>query len=907
FDNGLRGVQQLRGFIALAEAGTIAAGKGIAPHLNKLGIAGVALSAMFAASEASGASPEEARSIMEEWAVDAIGSEVGSIVAASLATAAAAAFTTLTAPVTIPLVIGASIAGGFFGSDLAASFHAFLNDKDEAAERDMLRRLSKLYFGDGTTVTAETIPAQGANFAFIDPALAPEAMAQAANASISWRYALVELNPFLVPEGPYESIHNINGELDRYEAATGTGLTDEYLEARAEALHTYVRLLEQDERISAGNVFPGGYDIHFLDAQEHGGSFEDGVVLDLHYTSDYKEQRLFGGSGDDVLTGSTAHDMLFGGNGDDLLRGMGDADYLEGGEGHDTYFAGDGDRIFDHDGIGRVLFDEDPLVGGARDDDSGAYASGDGKYLYTLIGTDLAVQRTGDGAILTISNFDNGNLGIKLEGSEPPPPSNRFQLDGTADSEVIYGRTDPGVTDYEQVNGYNLPDHIQGQEGRDWIYAWDNGMQAIVDGTVVNSAPDSDIVEGGSGKDFIHGGAGDDKLYATVLADAAAVKAGQGSLAYGGPSNDEGDFVSGQGGNDELYGSGRVDGLFGGDGDDLIYGGGGDDVIAGDWSAVVSPLSLNTATYDYAWYSFDAEGNRQFSLFGYSGGIGSDRVYAGDGNDLVWGGAADDIIYGEVGNDRLNGDYSGIDVDGNPALPSRHHGNDFLSGGPGDDGINGNGGSDILLGGDGNDYLDGDFRVVIGDDATYHGDDYLDGGKGSDILTGNGGNDVLLGGDDDDALFGDLVGLDASHHGADVLYGGAGNDRLEGQGGDDTLYGGTGDDILVGDATELDIAYHGEDTIHGGDGHDSLAGLGGNDLLYGGKGSDGYEFSTGDGLDIIVDTEGGLNGDSLNFFGIGGIGAVTLTLEAGDLHAKIDDEGFVFRNWNPSQFGGIYY
>ncbi|MGB5568175.1 MAG: putative Ig domain-containing protein, partial [Sedimenticolaceae bacterium] len=113
--------------------------------------------------------------------------------------------------------------------------------------------------------------------------------------------------------------------------------------------------------------------------------------------------------------------------------------------------------------------------------------------------------------------------------------------------------------------------------------------------------------------------------------------------------------------------------------------------------------------------------------------------------------------------------------------------------------------------------------------------------------------------------------------------------------------------VLLGDATELDIAYHGEDTIHGGDGNDSLAGLGGNDLLYGGKGSDGYEFSTGDGLDIIVDTDGGMNGDSLNFYGIGGIGAVTLTLEAGDLHAKIDDEGFVCKNWNPSQFGGIYY
>ena len=81
-------------------------------------------------------------------------------------------------------------------------------------------------------------------------------------------------------------------------------------------------------------------------------------------------------------------------------------------------------------------------------------------------------------------------------------------------------------TDYDSVNTYNLPDHIQGREGRDWIYAWDDGPQTIVDGVVINSAPDTDIVEGGPGKDFIHGGAGDDVLYATDMSDAPAVVAG---------------------------------------------------------------------------------------------------------------------------------------------------------------------------------------------------------------------------------------------------------------------------------------------------------------------------------------------------------------------------------------------
>ena len=860
------------GLSALRQAGELSHINGVSRALNRVGYVGGVLSFMLVSAQASAApTRSEAEAIMKAWAVDAAGGEVGAIIASAAAGIAVAAFSAAAAPVAAPvavaLTLGASMLGGFFGAEWATEFYGLLEGKDERQRREILGRLNELYFGADADVTTETLPSTQSNFLRIDPSLSAAAMAQAAKSSLAWRYALVKMNPFVVPDANYAAVHNNEGELDLFDSATGKGMTDEFLMARAEALQTYAGLFAADEQPSPGRPYPGGYDIHFADAETFGEAGTGDAVLDLHYTSDFKEQRLFGGRGNDVVTGSTADDMLFGGAGDDRLNGKAGSDYLEGGPGHDTYIAGDGDELFDQDGDGKVLFGEDVLTGGQHMQNSDAYMSADQAFKYTLAGGDLSVERLVDGAALTIRNFASGQLGIRL-GQGTPPPSGSPTTLGTDESEIIRGLTDHGAPDFDQVNGYNLPDHIQGREGRDWIYAWDNGPQTIENGLVVNSAPDTDIVEGGSGKDFIHGGAGDDRLYATEIGDVAAVKAGQGSLTYGGPSNDEGDFVSGQSGNDELYGSGRVDGLFGGDGDDLIYGGGGDDIIAADWSAVVSTLSLDHATYDYDWYTLDANGGRHLQLFGYNGGIGSDRVYAGDGDDLVWGGAADDVIYGETGSDQLNGDISGTDGDGNPNLPGQYHGDDFVSGGQGDDAINGNGGDDILLGGTGDDVLNGDFRVLIGDDATYHGDDYLDGGSGNDMLSGDGGADVLLGGDDNDALFGDLDGLDAAYHGADVLYGAAGDDQLVGQGGDDTLHGGSGDDILFGDDTGP-FVLTGDDSLFGGTGADELSGGLGNDVLSGGEDNDSLwgdpgddRLSGGPGTDYL---EGGSGADAYLF------------------------------------------
>ncbi len=516
------------------------------------------------------------------------------------------------------------------------------------------------------------------------------------------------------------------------------------------------------------------------------------------------------------------------------------------------------------------MFDEAVLFGGIRTGASGAFESGDGAFRYSLTDNELLVERVSDGAVLNIQNFRNGDLGISLDEIEPLIPSDYSLIQGTADSEVLKGGVDLSATDNTLINGYNLPDHIQGGDGRDWIFAWDGSRTYVENQTVINQAPDTDLVEGGSGKDVIQGGPGDDILYATEVVDAPSVIAGQGSMSYGGSANDEGDFVSGQDGNDELYGSGRVDGLFGGDGDDLIYAGGGDDIIAGDWSAGVSLLSLNPANYDYEWYSIDSAGAFQLYLFDYYGGTGNDRIYAGDGNDTVWGGAGDDMVHGGAGHDQLNGDMSGINSNGDPKIPSENHGDDFIFGGLGDDSLIGNGGSDWLLGGEGNDWLEGDFRVVLAGDLPFHGDDYLDGGAGSDTLIGEGGSDVLFGGTGNDLLYGDLGGLDAAYHGNDELFGGDGDDQLLGFGGDDTLEGGEGNDVLVGgvdakgDASGDDTIFggSGDDEIYGGDGVDQIAGGPGADYLEGGAGADAYFMEAGDGAlvegfaDMIVDNPG---------------------------------------------------
>lgn len=123
-----------------------------------------------------------------------------------------------------------------------------------------------------------------------------------------------------------------------------------------------------------------------------------------------------------------------------------------------------------------------------------------------------------------------------------------------------------------------------------------------------------------------------------------------------------------------------------------------------------------------------------------------------------------------------------------------------------------------------------DLAMYFGGDAG-ESVDWSSGTMGSDHLYGGGGNDTLRAGGKDDYLQGDS--------GSDFLYGGKGNDILLGMADNDYLDGEADSDIL-----------------DGGIGNDTLVGGGGDDQLKGGVGKDRYEFSTGDGDDLVVDSDG---------------------------------------------------
>ncbi|WP_434708036.1 calcium-binding protein [Pseudomonas sp. R1-1] len=101
------------------------------------------------------------------------------------------------------------------------------------------------------------------------------------------------------------------------------------------------------------------------------------------------------------------------------------------------------------------------------------------------------------------------------------------------------------------------------------------------------------------------------------------------------------------------------------------------------------------------------------------------------------------------------------------------------------------------------------------------------------------------------AMFGDDGGRSfAGGVNGDHLYGGEGNDTINGAAGHDVIEGGRGNDSLAGG--------DGNDALFGMAGDDVLVGGKGNDSLFGGEGNDRYEFSSGDGIDEIVDAN--LNG-----------------------------------------------
>jgi Ca2+-binding RTX toxin-like protein len=732
---------------------------------------------------------------------------------------------------------------------------------------------------------------------------------------LAYRYALKELNPFVVLGADY-SVHNVpganGGPLDLYNEETGTGtMTEEYLRDRYAFLGAKLsRNLANtetlgfqgalyDDRASSTVIAPSvlttqrfifGSDAGEADLTGGGGQDrifggEGNDILSGLDLADYLE----GNGGNDTLDGSSGNDILLGQAGNDTLDGGADNDQLNGGLGDDTlkggdgvdrysYFAGQGrDTIEDLDRSGTVFFDGIGLIGGIHreGEPDNTYVSPDGLFTYVRQGEDVLIND-----VVTIKNYDFevGGLGIALvdapDTAQPVAPPIDFnnsqpfiQWDGdegnnepvfTAPANhVAYGHGGADRLDFSSsISAFNH--QIYGGFGNDTV----NGGAGR---DRLYGEQDLDILRGGLGDDLLDGGLGNDELIGGTGND----------QIWGGEGNDivfaNNPFDPLESGSDDDYVDGGAgnDGIGGGQGDDVLLGGAGDDGLNGEGSVVNGRVDLQT---------------------------GNDYLDGGAGNDGLTGAAGDDIILGGSGNDLLNGDQF-ISLPENPiSLPEWNplvDGEDYLDGGDGDDVLHGGGYDDILIGGQGNDRLWGDGFGYTSEP----GDDWLDGGDENDELYGGAGVDTLLGGDGDDLLVGDFSDDPGDD---DVLDGGAGVDELQGGGGDDALFGGTENDLLVGnDGDDFLDGGEDDDELQGGLGGDTLVGGDGFDVLFGDEDADTLFGEAGD--DQLI---GGLGDDQLDggdgnddLFGeedndvlFGGLGGDLLSGEAG-IDVLVGEEG----------------
>ncbi len=470
--------------------------------------------------------------------------------------------------------------------------------------------------------------------------------------------------------------------------------------------------------------------------------------LTLTLASATSIEHIFGGSGNDTLTGNSLNntlngydgdDVLSGGDGNDTLNGGAGADTLDGGDGNDALNGGAGADALDGGDGNDTLYGEsgnDTLVGGA----------GNETYVFntnTPLGSDTVTDSAGNDYLYFVGSTSNLTVNISLTTPQVVNANLSLTLASATSIEHIYGGSGN-----DTLTGNSLNNTLNGYDG-------------------------DDVLSGGDGNDTLNAGAGNDTLVG-----------GAGNETYVFNTNTplDSDTVTDSAGNDYLY--------FVGSTNDLTV-----NLGLTTPQVVNANLTLTLASATSIEHIFGGSGNDTLignslnnTLNGYDG---NDVLSGGDGNDTLNGGAGADALDGGVGNDKLYGES----------------GNDTLVGGAGNEtyvfNTNTPLGSDTVTDSTGNDYLyfvgstnnvtvnlslttpqvvNANLTLTL---ASATSIEHIYGGSGNDTLTGNTLNNTLNGYDGDD-----------------VLSGGDGNDTLNGGGGKNILIGGNGVDLLTGGSSE---------------------------------------------------------------------------------------------------------
>lgn len=583
-------------------------------------------------------------------------------------------------------------------------------------------------------------------------------------------------------------------------------------------------------------------------------------------------------------------------SGDDSISGFEDQnDIIETYEGSDNIYTGAGNDLITA-GTGN------DYISGGTGDDTYVFSLGDGQdTIYETDGADTIQLGAGiNPADVTVLRVVTGNgydysLEISIAGTNDKLTVQRH-FGGTG----YYGNYEtPGQlveklvfadgTIWDSATIYTKAHSIVGTAENDYLYGWDGTGFTL---------------KGEAGNDSLSGNIGDD-------------------LLYGGVGNDS---LSGNSGNDTLTGGTGADHLAGdhgndtyvfalGDGQDTIHESDGTDTI--QFGADIDPTDIVVRRvvggngYEYNLELSITGTDDKITVYRHFGGTGYYGEFATPGqvvenitftDGTTWS-VAD--LYAMVHNvTGTEGDDSFYAWDGTGFTYNGMAGNDNLSG---------NIGNDILNGGDGNDSLSGNA-----------GNDVLTGGVGADYLAGDTGDDVYVfaRGDGQDTIYEtdgtDTIQFAAGISPADVMVkrvvgdnGYSFNLELSIAGTDDKLtvqrfFGATGyygeyatpgqvvENITFADGTIWDFptiynTVHNltgtetEDYFYAWDGTGfTYNGLGGNDNLNGNIGND--TFNGGAGNDSLAGNAGNdtLTGGVGTDYLMGGEGDDTYVFSLGD-------------------------
>ena len=429
--------------------------------------------------------------------------------------------------------------------------------------------------------------------------------------------------------------------------------------------------------------------------------------------------QLFGGAGNDVLTGGSGADLLFGGAGNDTLLGKGGNDLLFGGAGNDVLTGGDGDdQVFGEGGNDRMIWNPG--------DDSDLFEGGDG--------VDTAEINGGNGSE-TFTITANGTR-VRFDRLDPAP----FFLDiGTTENLVLNANGgDDTITAGNGLAGL-IKLTIDGGSGNDTITGGD-GNDTLIGGD------GNDLIIGGRGNDTAQLGAGDD-TFVWNPGDGSDVVEGQDgidTLVFNGANINEKIDISANGSRVRLtrdIGTVTMD-LNGIEHIQLNALGGADNITVNDLSGTgVTQVAIDLASPpgsgagDLAADSVTVNATKGDDVIEVLGQDGSLTVAGLPELVTISASEATDalVVAGGAGNDTL----SAMTLLALNTMLT-------LDGGAGNDVLLGSRGDDRLLGGDGKDFVDGnqgnDIALLGAGDDVFQWDP----GDGSDTVEGEAGTDTLV-------------------------------------------------------------------------------------------------------------------------------------------------------------------